>query len=336
MVGKGTASVVTPYPLPWRSLPRWCTAKTCLTAPGAIERGDSHKETFDRRGKPVDREFTRRQLGKELAKAVLQVGIPPALVLAIGPRIFPQIKERIEKLVPFLKGHEEPAHHLPPPVQDYQASKHRYGFGVNTQVCIGCGRCVRACKLENHVPLKGIAYRTWVERYFVTEDRRAYADSPAGGLESFPAKEEMPELKEASINRSFFVPKLCNQCDNSPCTQVCPVGATFKTVDGIVLVDRSRCVGCGYCIQTCPYAARFKHPTLHVADKCTWCYHRITRRLRPACVEACPRHARIFGDLNDPESDIRNFLRQEDIYVMKEEMGTNPRCFYTGYRLGVT
>jgi Fe-S-cluster-containing dehydrogenase component len=195
---------------------------------------------------------------------------------------------------------------------------------------------VRACKLENHVPLKGIAYRTWVERYFVTEERRVYADSPAGGLESFPAKEEMPELKEASINRSFFVPKLCNQCDNSPCSQVCPVGATFKTVDGIVLVDRSRCVGCGYCIQTCPYAARFKHPVLHVADKCTWCYHRITRGLRPACVEACPRHARIFGDLSDPESDIRHFLRQEDIYVLKEEMGTYPRCFYTGYRLGVT
>ena len=148
----------------------------------------------------MDREFTRRQLGKELAKAVLQVGVPPALVLAIGPRIFPQIIERIEKLVPFPKGHEEPARHLPPPVQDYQASKHRYGFGVNTQVCIGCGRCVRACKLENHVPLKGIAYRTWVERYFITEDRRAYADSPAGGLESFPAKEEMPELKEASLS----------------------------------------------------------------------------------------------------------------------------------------
>ena len=108
------------------------------------------------------------------------------------------------------------------------------------------------------------------------------------------------------------MPRLCMQCDNSPCTGVCPVGATYRTEDGVILVDARRCIGCGYCVVACPYGARYLVPagpeapndTPGVADKCTWCYHRISRNLEPACVEVCPVGARMFGDAADPDDPI--------------------------------
>ncbi len=102
------------------------------------------------------------------------------------------------------------------------------------------------------------------------------------------------------------------QCENSPCTAVCPVGATYRTADGVVLIDEERCIGCGYCVVACPYGARYIVPAdgetprgvAGVADKCTFCYHRITVGQSPACVVACPVGARMFGDLNDPDSEV--------------------------------
>jgi tetrathionate reductase subunit B len=126
------------------------------------------------------------------------------------------------------------------------------------------------------------------------------------------------------------VPKLCNQCERPPCVQVCPVGATFRTPDGVVLIDHDYCIGCQYCVQACPYGVREFNREYGVTDKCTWCYHRITRGLRPACVEACPVNARIFGDQNDPESPISKFIRENRTRVLKPEMGTSPNVFYVG------
>ena len=94
-------------------------------------------------------------------------------------------------------------------------------------------------------------------------------------------------------------PKLCNLCEHPPCVQVCPVGATFDAPDGAVLIDPKYCIGCGFCIQACPYGSRFLNPVTKTAEKCTLCYHRITRGLKPACVEICPAQARIFGDLKN-------------------------------------
>ena len=111
--------------------------------------------------------------------------------------------------------------------------------------------------------------------------------------------------------RSFFVPKLCNQCDNPPCVQVCPVGATFKTEDGVVLVDEDYCIGCRYCIQACPYGARYLDPHTKTADKCTFCYHRITKGLLPACVEVCPTQARVFGELGPRSSPLHRMKRKK-------------------------
>ncbi len=102
------------------------------------------------------------------------------------------------------------------------------------------------------------------------------------------ARNGFPVVKEEDAGKYFFVPKLCNHCADSPCTQVCPVGATFVTPDGAVLVDQTYCLGCAYCVQACPYGCRYIHPEKKVADKCTLCYHRITKGLTTACCEAAP------------------------------------------------
>ena len=123
---------------------------------------------------------------------------------------------------------------------------------------------------------------------------------------------------------------MCNHCQQPSCVQVCPVGATFRTPDGVVLVDKEYCIGCRYCVQACPYGARYLNPETRTADKCTWCYHRITKGLKPACVEACPVGARVFGDLNDPKSDINEFLAENRVQVLKPWTGNKPNCYYVG------
>ena len=128
------------------------------------------------------------------------------------------------------------------------------------------------------------------------------------------------------------------QCEDSPCTSVCPVGATYRTAEGIVLVDASRCIGCGYCVLACPYGARYIAPaadrapngTPGVADKCTWCYHRISRGDQPACVEVCPVGARKFGDGSDPSSDVATLIRERNGKPLHPEYGTRPRVWYLG------
>ncbi|MDH4321606.1 MAG: 4Fe-4S dicluster domain-containing protein, partial [Desulfobulbaceae bacterium] len=162
----------------------------------------------------------------------------------------------------------------------------RWAFLVDTTKCVGCGFCVKACKLENEVPYDAPVTRTWVERYVVTKDGKTHIDSPKGGRDGFVARHE-DEDPNAEITKAFFVPKLCNQCQNPACVQVCPVGATFQTGDGVVLVDRTWCIGCGYCVMACPYGVRFFHPEHKVAEKCTFCYHRISKGMKTACVQAC-------------------------------------------------
>lgn len=209
----------------------------------------------------------------------------------------------------------------------HDAKQRRYGMGVTIDKCIGCGRCAEACKQENRVPREPFFFRTWVERYTILENGHTEVDSPNGGINGFPP---LKEEDERSILKTFFVPKLCNHCDNPPCVQVCPVGATFKTEDGVILVDEKYCIGCRYCIQACPYGARYLHPEKRVADKCTFCYHRITRGLRPACVEACPNAARTFGDLHQKASPLMRFLRFEKLQVLKPYLNTKPKVFYAG------
>ncbi len=207
----------------------------------------------------------------------------------------------------------------------YGFEGHRYTFIVDTTRCIGCGACVRACKEENKVP--DDFFRTWVERYTIRKDSEVIVDSPDGALNGF---KELESVELTEVAKAFFVPKLCNHCSNPPCVPVCPIGATYQSPDGVVLTDPNYCVGCGYCIEACPYGVRFKNPETHVADKCTWCYHRITKGLLPACVEICPTRARQFGDAADPDSPIAKLLKSERLDVLKEKLGTEPKVKYIG------
>jgi Fe-S-cluster-containing dehydrogenase component len=205
--------------------------------------------------------------------------------------------------------------------QKYNMAEHWWGMTIDVSKCIGCGNCVRACAAENGVP-KGY-FRTWVERYQVNGDDMEHpqADSPDGGFNGFPPRKQ-------SGMKSFFVPKLCNHCADSPCVQSCPVGATFDSPDGVVLVDEKYCVGCRYCVMACPYGCRYLHPTKHTADKCTLCYHRITKGLTTACCEACPTGARTLADLKNPADPVHEFLRNNNVQILKPYMATRAKVYY--------
>jgi Fe-S-cluster-containing dehydrogenase component len=205
------------------------------------------------------------------------------------------------------------------------AKAHYVGMGIQIDKCIGCGRCVEACKAENEVLREPFYFRTWVERYVLYPDGRVKVDSPEGGIQGFEPLDE-----KTRVERSFFVPKLCNHCNRPPCVQVCPVGATFSTQEGVVLVDRDYCIGCRYCIQACPYGARYLDPRTKTADKCTFCYHRIKQGLLPACVEVCPTQARVFGEVGGAASPLTRMRRLQHLQILKPEMNTDPKVFYSG------
>ena len=198
-----------------------------------------------------------------------------------------------------------------------------WGVGIDISKCIGCGMCAKACKVENHVPDEPFYFRTWVEQYTILNDGTIKVESPNGGIDG-----QKQSVKDEDIFKTFFVPKMCNHCAKSPCTQVCPVGATFESPDGVALVDPKYCIGCSYCVQACPYGCRYIHPEKKIADKCTLCYHRISKGKDPACMEVCPTEARIYGDLNDKESNLVKYLKEHNTQVLKPHLNTGAKLFY--------
>ncbi len=179
-------------------------------------------------------------------------------------------------------------------------TKEKFSMIIDQSKCIDCKACMVACKVENNVPYG--FWRNWIKR--ATD----------------------------SVGRSIgFQPGQCMQCDAPSCVEACPVGATFKADNGIVVIDSDKCVGCGNCVTACPYGARYRNPGNHKADKCNFCEHRIKRGQEPACVETCPTKARVFGDLNDKDSTISRIARRQKlIRLVNAVVDTKPSVFYVG------
>ena len=183
-------------------------------------------------------------------------------------------------------------------------SDKKLGMLIDLSLCIGCNACVVACKRENDVPLG--AFNTWIESFDV----------------------ERPDGRIARAN----VPKQCNHCEDAPCVKVCPTGASYQAEDGTVQIDQDKCIGCKYCMAACPFQVRYQLESGEV-QKCTFCHHRTTEGLLPACVSTCVGYARTFGDLNDPESDISKRLAEaKGGEVLYEDLGLHPSLRYIGLK----
>lgn len=196
----------------------------------------------------------------------------------------------------------------------------QYSMVIDLTTCLGCQACSAACSVQNETPYWSGKFRTLVE------------DVTRG---EFP-----------NVSRTFF-PHLCMQCADAPCVRVCPTGASYKTPEGVVKVDASKCMGCKACIEACPYGARyvFDHEDVKMArelygrgnpnfvphvDKCDFCHDRVKDGQEPACVATCPGEARIFGDLNDPHSRVSQLVSSGKAKPLGAEYGTKPHVFYIG------
>ncbi len=176
----------------------------------------------------------------------------------------------------------------------------RYAMAVDTRTCVGCSACVIGCKTENAVA-SGFS-RDWI----VTETSGSF-----------------PNLKMTIQSER------CNHCDDAPCVSVCPTGASHYGPGSTVQVNADKCTGCKACITACPYDARFIDPRTGVAEKCTFCIHRIENGVpTTACQEVCPTESIIFGDLEDPDSDISQQLGRRVYYALSPDAGTRPRHYY--------
>ncbi len=174
---------------------------------------------------------------------------------------------------------------------------------INLDRCIGCYCCELACKMENDVALG----HHWNKLYQV---------EPFG---------EWPDV------HTYWISKQCQQCEDAPCVSVCPTGASYRDENDVVLIDESACIGCQLCMDACPYDVRDYNDELGVVQKCTLCEH-LTKDgdEKPACVKNCPGKARLFGDLNDPESDVAVALAEADpdsVHYLPDT-GNGPRTAY--------
>lgn len=212
----------------------------------------------------------------------------------------------------------------------------KFGYALNLSICNGCRKCAEACHLENNHDRP--SNQSYIRVFEMSKGSMDFEKGDAHYDHPVPQPDK------------YYMPVQCQQCEHPPCVDVCPVEATWKEKDGIVVVDYNWCIGCRYCEAACPYHARrfnWTKPEIPaeeinpdqsylsnrirpqgVMEKCTFCLHRTREGRLPACLEACPTGARVFGDLNDPKSDIRWVLENKRVFVLKEELGLKPQFFY--------
>ena len=213
-----------------------------------------------------------------------------------------------------------------------------FGYALDLSRCIGCRRCVYGCVEENNQSRNPQTH--WITVLEMDKEEGVNLQN----ADAFYDHETVPAPGK------FYMPVACQHCENPPCTKVCPVEATWKEPDGIVVIDYDWCIGCRCCIAACPYGARhfnWGKPVIPkdelnpvteylgnrprqrgVVEKCSFCIQRVRKGLYPKCVEVCPVGARKFGNLLDPESEIRYIIENKRVYILKEELNTQPKFFY--------
>jgi len=196
-------------------------------------------------------------------------------------------------------------------------------MGIDVSKCIGCGRCAMRARRKTTCRGSHFSFRTWVERYQILGDGEVDIQSPNGAVDGL-----MKTENREGVLRSFFVPKICNHCRQAPLRAGLPRGATFRSPDGVVLVDSEYCIGCRYCIRPARTAARFLHRSRarrkNARSAITGSRTACCRR----CVEVCPTQARIFGELKKKASPLVRFLRLNSINVLKPSLNTDPKVYY--------
>jgi molybdopterin-containing oxidoreductase family iron-sulfur binding subunit len=265
------------------------------------------------------------------AAGLMMAGVAPALVTAVASEagVAPG-NEAIESIL-----EESHTVNYPGKTVDYapEPGNEKWGMVIDVKACIGCRRCVYACVKENNIGRN--AGFTYIQV-----------------LEMEPGKVDIEHAKldydEAGRPDKWYMPVQCMQCSKPTCVYGCPVKATWKDPDGIVVIDYDKCIACRNCITTCPYGARHfnwvepevpeaeRNPAVPVeekagvVEKCTFCVQRSRNGKTTACVEACPVGARKFGDLNDPDSEVSQILKTRRVWRLKEEYGTEPMIWYVG------
>jgi molybdopterin-containing oxidoreductase family iron-sulfur binding subunit len=211
-----------------------------------------------------------------------------------------------------------------------------FAYALNLSYCVGCRRCEYACARENNTSRDPEIH--YIRVLAIEKGTMSVEESQSDYSGAVPEPDK------------YYMPVQCHQCDHPPCVRACPVEATWKEKDGLVVVDYDWCIGCRYCEAACPYWARrfnFGEPTIRpseinpvqgllsnrlrsvgVMEKCTFCLHRTRNGRYPACLEVCPTGSRKFGNLLDPNSEVRQIIQTKRIFVFKEELGTIPRFYY--------
>jgi tetrathionate reductase subunit B len=180
-----------------------------------------------------------------------------------------------------------------------KSALHKWAMVIDSTKCVHCHACTLACQNQNSL----------------------------APTENFNRLEE----REQGIFPNYskrIIPVQCQHCDNPPCVSVCPVGASYKRKDGVVMVNFETCIGCKYCILACPYSVRVVNTAEGYVHKCTFCIEFVEQGQKPACVTTCPMGVRTFGDLNDPDDPLRKLIAGKKMVLLLKEMNTGPSIYY--------
>ena len=309
-------------------------------------------KTIEQVYQPVNRRtFLKGTAAAMVGMAGLVAALKPLLALERGEITIDDLLQRhyrqltpedLQRIMKSLEAKCQKEYGVRPTIRDLKPMDGvEFGYALNLTRCIGCRKCAHACLAENNqsrddandIEMSYIRVLEMKKGAINLETSTAYYDP-----ETVPQKDK------------YYMPVQCHQCAESPCTKVCPVQATWPEKDGIIVVDYNWCIGCRYCMAACPYDARrfnYKKPTIKpeqinpnqdylsnrlrpkgVVEKCTFCLQRTRAGKYPACLEVCPTGARVFGNLLDPNSEINYILNNKRVYILKEDVGTQPRFYY--------